>query len=330
MIGLAPRGDSLPRPGLGAGGARRARTLPTRGGKAGGRSGKLSSETQSGGPTRPDRGRADLHIHSKHSDGTRRPAEIVEVALRAGLRAISLTDHDSVGGVDEITELGREAGLEVVPGIELSTNHQGGDFHVLGYFVNHRDPQLLNALRFLKEERERRAERIVARLNELGVPVGIEDVRRFRTGGTLGRPHVARALEHLGVVSCVEEAFSRYLRSGAPAFVEKYRFSTLEGFALLRSAGAAVVLAHPGNVDRPDLVLPLLEAGVDGVEVWHPRNQPQTQKLCLEAAARHGLVPTGGSDSHGNPAREREAEIGGVSVPYETVERLRAVAARRR
>jgi len=279
-------------------------------------------------PTRPERGRADLHIHSKHSDGTRRPAEIVEFAVRAGLRAISITDHDTVGGVEEGIALGREAGIEVVPGIELSTNHKGCDFHVLGYFIDPGDRQLLNALRFLREEREQRAERIVARLQELGVRIGIEDVRAFRTGGTLGRPHVARALEHLGIVGCVEEAFQRFLRSGAPAFVEKYRFATLEAFALLRSAGAAVVLAHPGSADSPELVPGLLEAGIDGVEIHHPRNPPEASARYAEIAERRGLIQTGGSDSHGNPARDREAEIGEIWVPYEIVERLRAAAAR--
>jgi len=224
--------------------------------------------------------------------------------------------------------LGKDAGLEVIPGIELSTNYGGCDFHILGYFVDHEDRQLLNAVRFLKEERDRRAERIVGRLNELGVQLTIEDVRKYYTGGTLGRPHVARAMEGLGIVGCVEEAFTRFLRTGAPAFVEKYRLNTLEGIALLRSTGAAAVLAHPGSVEKPELVPDILEAGVDGIEIHHPRNPPETVKRYSAEAEERGLVQTGGSDSHGNSARDREAGIGEVSVPYEVVEQLRAVARR--
>jgi predicted metal-dependent phosphoesterase TrpH len=253
---------------------------------------------------------------------------VVEKAREAGLRAIALTDHDSVSGVAETMRLGKAAGLEVVPGIELSTNYEGCDFHILGYFVDHEDRQILNAVRFLKDERDRRGERIVEKLNELGIRVTIEDVRRYHTGGTLGRPHVARALEGLGLVGCVEEAFTRFLRTGAPAFVEKYRLNTLEGIALLRAAGAAAVLAHPGASEKPELVPEILEAGVDGIEIHHPRNPPDAVEAYRAEAEKRGLIQTGGSDSHGNVARDREAGIGDVSVPYEVVEQLRAVARR--
>jgi predicted metal-dependent phosphoesterase TrpH len=288
----------------------------------------LTGDTHSDPPPSGERGRADLHLHSTHSDGLFAPELVVQKACEAGLRAIALTDHDSVSGVAETMRIGEAAGLEVVPGIELSTNHGGCDFHILGYFVDHEDPQLLNAVRFLKDERDRRGERIVQKLNDLGVNVTLEDVRRHHTGGTLGRPHVARALEGLGIVGCIEEAFARFLKTGAPAFVEKYRLNTLEGIALLRAAGAATVLAHPGSAEKPELVPEILEAGVDGIEIHHPRNPPEAVERYRAVAEERGLIQTGGSDSHGNPGRDREAGIGEVSVPYEVVERLRAVARR--
>lgn len=267
-------------------------------------------------------GRADLHVHSAHSDGLRTVPELVRLAQETGLVAIALTDHDTVAGVEEIIEEAGSAGIEVVPGVELSTNYKGCDLHLLGYFVDHRDRAFLDALEEFRRERQKRAERIVGRLADLGVPLDWEDVLASG-GGTLGRPHIARALVARGVVGEVEEAFQLYLGPGKPGYVERYKFDTLEAIRMVREAGGLAVLAHPGIARQPALVEELAAGELDGLEVHHPRNDPEAVDRLGRLVRENRLLATGGSDYHGDPDRPGEVGMGGCTVTYETVEALR-------
>lgn len=267
--------------------------------------------------------RADLHMHSGHSDGTRSTADLVRMAAGAGLRAIALTDHDTVSGVAEIVDAAREAGIEVVPGVELSTHHEGTDLHLLGYFVDYRAQGFLAALERFRGERKARAERIVARLDELGVGVPWDEVEAAAAGGAIGRPHIARAMVAMGHVADVEEAFQKWLRPDRPGYVERYAFATSEAIRLVRDAGGLAVLAHPGTVSDAGVVEELAASSLDGLEVDHPRNDAAQRERLRELAARHDLLETGGSDFHGDPDRPGEAGVGEVSISYERVEAMR-------
>lgn len=262
-------------------------------------------------------------MHTFYSDGTRSTDDLVRMAREAGLRAISLTDHDTVEGVDEITEKAAASGIEVLPGVELSTNFDGVDLHLLGYCMDHHDPEFRKALDTFRSERQDRAQRIVDRLRELGLEISMEAVREVAGDAVLGRPHIARALTKLGIVSDVEDAFQRYIGPGKPGYVEKYKFHTLEAIQVIQKAGGLAVLAHPGTAKDPAVVEKVVEAGVDGLEINHPRNSEEDEDRCRRLVEQNGLVETGGSDFHGDPDRPGEAAVGERSISYQLVEELK-------
>jgi len=276
-------------------------------------------------------GGADLHLHSTHSDGTLEPARLVELCAGQELEAASLTDHDTVSGVEEAQEAGRRLGIRVLSGVEVSAEFRGHEIHLLGYGFDPRDPALLSALERYRRERERRAERIVARLNALGVPLRLDEVSVTAGGGALGRPHLADALLRGGMVSSFQEAFEKYLNPGCPAFVSRTRFSLEEAREAMEGAGGLLLLAHPHlNLSSANIRL-LLEEGIDGLETVHPMLKPSQRRELEELASGRGLVATGGSDCHG-PGRG-PVRIGSLRVPLETVARIdaerRRTAARR-
>ena len=189
----------------------------------------------------------DLHTHTTASDGSLAPAELVQAAKDAGLKAVAVTDHDTIDGLPEALEAGRRLGLEVVPGVEISVQRgqNPGGMHMLGLFVDHKEPTLAGALKRLQEARAQRNPKMVARLNELGIPLTMDEVNSFAGDGQVGRPHFAQALVKRGVVPNVNQAFDRYLAAGKPAYVPKFRFQPHEALAMLRKAKALPVLAHP-------------------------------------------------------------------------------------
>lgn len=275
--------------------------------------------------------RADLHAHTTVSDGTLSPTALVELAGRVGLSTIAVTDHDHVGGLDEAREAGARLGVAVIAGIELSVTHPAGDVHLLGYFVDDRSAPLLGELARLREVRERRAALIVERLNALGVAVTLAEVEREAAGGAVGRPHVARALVTRGAVASVAEAFDRYLADGRPAAVAKAKLSALDAIRLVHGAGGAAVLAHAVTIPeafREPLVRELAALGLDGLEVLHSKHDAAMRARLAALASELGLVPTGGSDFHGE--NKPDVPLGSVSVGPEVVASLRGRASRAR
>jgi predicted metal-dependent phosphoesterase TrpH len=280
----------------------------------------------------------DLHAHTVVSDGTLTPTQLVERAAAAGLAALALTDHDHVGGLAEARRLAPRLGLEIVAGIELSASRGGKDVHVLGYLFDEHDAAFLGRLEALREARERRGVLILDKLRSLGIDIAPEDLARELGdhGGAVGRPHVARALMRRGVVASVQEAFDLYLAEGRPAFVEKEKLDVAEAIALVHAAGGLAVLAHPGLFDaatREALVREAARAGLDGVEVEHPKNGPDARASLRALAAELRLVETGGSDFHGENKPDVELGrgiAGNVRVTMATLDALkRALAARR-
>ncbi|MFH1571966.1 MAG: PHP domain-containing protein [Gemmatimonadota bacterium] len=267
---------------------------------------------------------ADLHVHSYCSDGLRTPTQAAEEAFAAGLVAVSLTDHDTVAGVDEAMAAGQRLGVRVVPGAEFSAHLDDREVHLLAYFFDRRDARLLQHLERLRDNRRDRGTAIVERLNALGVEVTIEDVLHRANGGMLGRPHIAAAMVDRGAVPTKELAFDLYIGDRKPADVPKPRIPYAELIALVHQLGGVTVLAHPGNSVSEATVARLAEAGMDGIEVYHPAHQPPQIEHYTEMAERYHLLPAGGSDSHGEPEGTR---IGDYGIGCEAVEALSARAA---
>lgn len=274
------------------------------------------------------RGRADLHSHTTASDGSLTPAELVAEALRVGLCAVGVCDHDSVDGVAPACSAAAGTSLAVVPGVEINTTYDSLEVHVLGYYVQIEDPDLADLLGRLRAERQNRARRMVQRLEQAGYPVRLERVLELSGGGAVGRPHVARALVEAGYATSEGEAFANFLVPGRPGYVERYKLTPREAVQAILAAGGVPVLAHPGLVGREELIPDLAEAGLVGLEVYHTDHSPEQSRHYLAVAQRHGLLVTGGSDYHG-PGHGHLSGLGHVTVPMETVAQLQEAAARR-
>jgi predicted metal-dependent phosphoesterase TrpH len=266
----------------------------------------------------------DLHAHSTASDGAATPSALVAAARQVGLAAIALTDHDTIGGVREAVSAAAGTDLRVVPGVELSAVDASGETHVLGLHLC--DFDALDArLAELRDMRRTRAERIVQRLNALGVRVTMDDVLEQAAGGAIGRPHVARALIANGWAADARTAFDRYLAAGRPAFVAKDRLSLADAIGMVHRAGGIAVLAHPGASATPERLKALAALGLDGVEVRHPSHDEADIARILSLTERLGLLPSGGSDWHGQPDGSRA--LGVMRVPSAWLERQDARAA---
>ncbi len=248
--------------------------------------------------------RIDLHAHSNRSDGTFTPAEVVHLAAERDLDVIALTDHETTDGLDEALATGAAAGVEVVPGVELSAEHEHTSVHVLCYWMDPANDELRTELGRLHDERFRRGERMVERLQELGLPVSFERVREIAAGDNIVRPHVAQAMVEAGVVETEQDAFDRYIADGRPAHVPKHALDPVVAVGLIRRAGGVCVLAHPGMWgDESSVPQALIEAmaaaGMSGLEVDHTDHPVERREHYRALAARLGLVATGGSDCHG-------------------------------
>jgi hypothetical protein len=265
---------------------------------------------------------ADLHLHTSFSDGTYSPEELVEQARQHGLCAIALTDHDTVEGCPRADAACKAAGLEFLSGTELTAEQEGNELHILGYLIDIENPKLLSEIRKFQMVRKNRIYEMVARLNELDLPLQAEAVFALANCRSPGRPHVARALVKAGLCATLDEAFERFLKKNRPAWVPKMKISALVAINLIHQAGGLAVMAHPG-LNRTDQVIPqLVEAGLDGIECFHAKHPPATAEHYLRLARQFHLLVTGGSDCHG--LSKGRPLIGTVKLPYEHVARLKS------
>jgi len=259
--------------------------------------------------------RIDLHLHTTHSDGSFSTAEVMAFAKQAGLTALAITDHDIVDGIPEATAIGKELGIEVVPGVEISSRLGESELHILGYFMQWTDPQLAQRLKTLRDSRHLRNPKIVQRLNELGIPITYEEVRALAGTESVGRPHIARLLMEKKFVTSAKEAFDRYLANGRPAFVDRELPEPAEAVRWIREAGGVPVLAHPTWVRTSAdglrvLVRELKAAGLGGIEVHYSTHTPSQTTEYLDLATQCDLLVTGGSDFHGVTKPDIEVGIG--------------------
>ncbi len=268
---------------------------------------------------------ADLHLHSHFSDGTYGPGELAAEAQRCGLAAIALTDHDSVEGCARTGRACAAAGIEFIPGTELTAEQDGDELHFLGYFIDTQNARLLTQIARFQAVRQNRIREMVERLNRLRVPLSADAVFALANCRAPGRPHVARALVEAGLCRTLDEAFERFLKKNRPAWVPKFKMGGEEALELIHQAGGVAVLAHPG-LNRTDACIPaLVAAGMDGIECFHTKHSTATEEHYLEMADRYHLLVTGGSDCHGRS--KGKPLMGQVKVPYLCVERLKARAA---
>jgi predicted metal-dependent phosphoesterase TrpH len=260
----------------------------------------------------------DLHTHSTASDGILPPESVIEAAVRCGLKALALTDHDTIGGIPAAREAGERLGVRVITGVELSAFQDDHEVHVLALHLSHLDT-VHKRLEDLRASRFTRAEKIVEKLNALGIPITLDEVLLQSNGGAVGRPHVARALIARGVVHDFRDAFMRYLGGNGSAFVPKDKLSLEDAIAIAHDAGALAIWAHPGGGGRREQLEPLVAAGLDGVEIRHPSHSGEDMKRLQALTDFFGLVPSGGSDWHG--ATEGPRRLGMMNVPSEWLDR---------
>jgi predicted metal-dependent phosphoesterase TrpH len=260
----------------------------------------------------------DLHTHSTASDGTLAPEGVIEAAQRCGLTALALTDHDTIDGVPAARVAGERLGVRVIAGVELSAFQEDNEIHLLALHVTHIGA-LETRLSELRTGRYTRAQKIVEKLQTLGIPLTLDEVLLQSNGGAVGRPHVARALIARGVVQDFREAFTRYLGTAGSAFVARERLSIEDAISVAHEAGALAVWAHPGDGGRRERLEPLVAAGLDGLEVKHPSHSAEDVKRLQALADFFGLVPSGGSDWHGAPDGPRR--LGIMNVPVDWLER---------
>ena len=246
----------------------------------------------------------DLHTHSIFSDGTATPEELVQMAALLKLAGLALTDHDTMEGYERAAAAGRQYGVEVIPGLEISCTHGEFSLHILGYLVDPDHHILREKLLLIQNGRQQRNRKIVERLAELGIAITDAELRMLSTCGQTGRPHIARLLMSKKIVPDINSAFRRYLGKGKPAYAERFSFTAAETIAFIHQAGGVAVLAHPGKLDpamraQPRLIHELVERGLDGLEIYYPSHPRKMQKKLHRLADQYDLLKTGGSDYHG-------------------------------
>ena len=274
--------------------------------------------------------KVDLHIHSTASDGRLSPEDVVYKSAELGLAVIALADHDSVDGIAPAQAAAKAfPGLRVIPAVEINTDVPIGEAHILGYFIDCTNHELRSTLSRLRGSRQERAQRMIAKLVNLGIHIDWQRVKEIAGSGAIGRPHLAQAILEKGYITSVKEAFTKYIGRGCAAYVEREKITPIEAVTSVLKANGLPVLAHPSTTSDPEaMVVELKAAGLVGVEAYYNGYTEDEINELIALANRHNLIVTGGSDYHGLDATA-ETMIGGAEVPMEAAERLIALAEQR-
>lgn len=265
--------------------------------------------------------KTDLHMHTYFSDGYHSPEKLIEKANARGIKTLSITDHDNVFGIFEAIEFANKYDIEVIPGVEISTDIRDTEVHILGYFVDPKNADLEHYLNFFREERYKRALRMIKKLNILGLDISIEDVMVFAKNSAMGRPHIAQALLAKGQVKSFFEAFYKFIGNHAPAYERKVHLSPQSAFKIISDAGGLSFIAHPGNMPEI-LIKELIDAGVDGIEVIHPSHSPEQVRFYRGIVNEYFLLESGGSDYHGGK-REDDENLGKYYTSSKVVDTMK-------
>ena len=265
---------------------------------------------------------ADLHIHTRYSDSTSSPEEVVQQARACGLSCIAITDHDTIDGINPTMEAAKHCDLEVLSGIELSTEIQGKDIHILGYCFNHNDGPFIEHLKIIQNSRLERMKKMIEKLKLVGIKnIELEEVCALAKSSSLGRPHLAAMLVEKGIVTDRQTAFNKYLADGGIAYVPKYKQTPQEAIQWIQNLGGVTVLAHPALTQIDSLISGLVDLGLKGLEVYYANTSNQIIHFYEGLAKKYNLLMTGGSDAHGKA--KRNTFIGKTKIPYELVEKLK-------
>lgn len=273
----------------------------------------------------------DMHVHSNASDGTSTPRELVDEALSLGLSGIAITDHDTTDGLGVARDYinTNHLTLDFITGVEMNTEVEGNEVHILGYFIDYNNVRLNERLAEIREQRQLRAINMVKKLNDSGVKIGFADVVRQAGTDLIARPHVARALIEAGYCHDIQDAFAKYIGKGKPAYVSRYKFTPQEAVQLIKQAGGIPVLAHPGLIGNQDLLPGLLETGINGLEIYYPEHSDEQIEKYLQLSREHHLLVTGGSDYHGLNQSESRSRLGAAGINQEFMQEIKAFNARK-
>jgi 3',5'-nucleoside bisphosphate phosphatase len=263
----------------------------------------------------------DLHTHTNHSDGYYSPIELIQKVKKAGLDIISITDHDNLSAIHEAAAIGKDFGVEVVPGLEVSSDIGDREVHILGYYIDPDNRELERYLKFFREERLKRAIRIVNKLRSLGFSISIEDVLEQAKNSAIGRPHIAQAMLEKSLISNYHEAFNKYIGNNGPAYEKKVHISPQSIVKIIGDAGGLSFIAHPGNMPE-SLLKELIEEGIDGIEVIHPSHSLNQVKFYKGIVNEYFLLESGGSDFHGGK-REDDSNLGNYYTTSTVLEAMR-------
>lgn len=271
----------------------------------------------------------DMHVHSNASDGTSTSQELVDEALSLGLSGIAITDHDTTDGLRAAQDYieTHHLKLDFIPGVEMNTEVEGNEVHMLGYFIDYTNARLNERLAEIREQRQLRAVNMVKKLNDLGVNINFTDVVRQAGTDLIARPHVARALIEAGYCHDIQDAFAKYIGKGKPAFVSRYKFTPEEAVLLIKQAGGIPVLAHPGLIGNQDLLHGIFETGIAGLEIYYPEHSEEQIEKYLKMAREHHLLVTGGSDYHGLNQSESRSRLGAAGIDRELMQKIKVLNA---
>ncbi|MCK8828008.1 PHP domain-containing protein [Natroniella acetigena] len=265
----------------------------------------------------------DLHLHTTASDGTLTPKELVAAAKEKSLAAIAITDHDSISGIEEALQTGAKLGVEVIPGIELTTYYKDERVDILGYYIDRENEALLEILEKLQTARKSRAKEMISKLANLGIEVDYQKLQQLAGEEGIGRPHLAQLLVDQGHVATKQEAFDQYLADGGPAYVDKYQLQPEEAIELITTAGGVAVLAHPGVISEVEIVEELVQlSNLSGIEAYYPQHSPEQLSYYLRLATKEDLIITGGSDCHG-PTADGKWLLGTLDISVELLSPLK-------
>ncbi len=267
---------------------------------------------------------ADMHTHTTFSDGNNSPCALVRLAKSKGIDALGITDHDSVEGINQAIECGKEYGIKIIPGVELSTDVNDKEVHILGYFIDYTDKSLKEYLDFFRKERAHRAKRIIKKLNSLDIKINFDQVLQEARYSAIGRPHIANVMIKNNFVSNYQEAFQKYLGDYAPAYERKIHVSLKSAIKLINDSKGLAFLAHPGKMPE-DLLQTILASEIDGIEVVHPSHSESRSKFYRGLVNQYCLLASGGSDFHGG-IKNDEHNFGKYVIPYDLVSEIQSMA----
>jgi predicted metal-dependent phosphoesterase TrpH len=267
----------------------------------------------------------DLHVHTTASDGVDTPEEVILTALKTGLRGLAITDHDTVTGLRPAYQFIKDQKIEIdlIPGIELNTDYGDDEVHILGYFIDFQNKNLIQRLSEIRNQRYERAEKIIAKLQLMGFIITFDEVQKLAQGNLIGRPHIARALCNKGYACSIEDAFRKFIDRGMPAYVPRYKFHPREAINLIRQVGGISILAHPGLIKDFNKIYEVIDMGVEGLEIYYPEHSSDKIMELDNLAEQNHLLITGGSDYHGPGNSENRSKMGAAGADISIINRMR-------